>query len=93
MSRYLVVKDYETDSIHTKIDVTGKSDRTIERIENGMKINPNHVKFYIELIEEGWYCNECNTLTKEIDKQDCIECGCTEFTYKSYEDTDNNKKR
>ena len=41
MSRYLVVKDYETDSIHTKIDVTGKSDRTIERIENGMNINLN----------------------------------------------------
>lgn len=90
--KYLVIKDYETNNIVEKIDITGKSNRAIEKIESGMNINLNHVAFYTEVTSEGWYCNECGDLNftgslteKDVEKLSCIECGCTKFTYKSNE--------
>jgi hypothetical protein len=34
-----------------RVDVTGKSERSIMRVENGMAINLNHDLYYIEVCE------------------------------------------
>ena len=46
--RYLNVVEIGTNKIVKSIDVTGKSERAIERIERGMLINMNTDKFYVD---------------------------------------------
>lgn len=40
------VRKYDGDEVVHSIDVAGKSERQIERIEDGMNINLNHEEFY-----------------------------------------------
>lgn len=46
MKRYIKVISYETKEVVEKIDVTGRSEREIERCERGLNINLNHDKYY-----------------------------------------------
>ena len=50
--KYIAVISYDTEEVVKKIDVTGKSESQIDRIENGLNINLNHNKFYTMLITE-----------------------------------------
>lgn len=45
--RYLEIVAYEGDKVARRIDVTGRSDSIIERIECGMNINLNHEDYYV----------------------------------------------
>ena len=46
MNTYLEIKEYKTDKVVKRIDVTGKTDRMIDKIDSGMNINLNHEKYY-----------------------------------------------
>ncbi len=46
MGKYIDIIDFETDEVVMRINVTGKSDRTIDKIDDGLNINLNHDKFY-----------------------------------------------
>lgn len=46
---YLQVRNFATGEIATKVDVTGKSERAIERIERGMLMNMNTDEWCVEL--------------------------------------------
>lgn len=48
MKRYLRVREFETGKIVSEIEVTGKNERQIERIEMGMLINMDTDKFCID---------------------------------------------
>lgn len=52
MKTYLVVKSFETDEIVEKIDVTGQSERSIDRTDRGLNINLNHEEYYTAVINE-----------------------------------------
>ncbi len=45
---YIEVRKWDDTVIH-RVDVTGKSERSIERIEDGMAINLNHDEFYLQV--------------------------------------------
>lgn len=44
--KYLEIRSYGDGGVVKRIDVTGKSERQIERIESGMNRNLNHDKYY-----------------------------------------------
>ena len=46
--RFLRVREFNTDKIVSEIEVTGKSERQIERIEMGMLINMDTDRFCID---------------------------------------------
>jgi hypothetical protein len=53
MKSFIAIRKYGDDKIIVKkIDVTGKSERQIERVDDGININLNHTDFYTELIYE-----------------------------------------
>ena len=52
MKKYLVIVEDATGDIVKRVEVTGKSDRNIEKIERGMNINLNHNEYSVDLIEE-----------------------------------------
>jgi hypothetical protein len=45
---YVEILRFDTDEVVHRVDVTGRSDRTIERVERGMNINLNRDEFYTE---------------------------------------------
>ena len=47
---YIEVRKWDDTVVH-RVDVTGKSERSIMRVENGMAINLNHNLYYIEVCE------------------------------------------
>lgn len=49
--KYIEIKSYKGDEIALRIDITGKSERDIEKAEEAMGMNLNHNEFYIEIIE------------------------------------------
>jgi hypothetical protein len=54
MYKYLEIVRIEhqiNDVVVKRMDMTGKSDRQIERIENGIWINLNHQDFYTRVTE------------------------------------------
>ena len=46
MKTYIEIRKYENDKCVKRIDVTGKTQRQIDKIENGMNINLNHEEYY-----------------------------------------------
>jgi flavin-binding protein dodecin len=52
MAKYLAIISYETKEVVKKIDITGRSENSIDRIERGMLINMNKDDYYITEIEE-----------------------------------------
>jgi hypothetical protein len=50
MKQIQVIQKSDKSVIHS-IDVTGKSDRQIERVEDGININLNHDEFYTVIAE------------------------------------------
>jgi hypothetical protein len=44
--KYLEIRDYETDTVTKRIDVTGLSERRIEKKDDAYNINLNHNLFY-----------------------------------------------
>ena len=52
MSKYIVIMERETNNIIHEVDVTGKNDRTIDNIEDGMNINLNHDLYFTTLQED-----------------------------------------
>ncbi len=51
--RELLIKEIATREIVERVDVTGKSDRDIERITRGMLINMDRDRFYVGDSAEG----------------------------------------
>lgn len=51
MYKYLIITSDSDGSIQKRIDVTNKSPRSIERIENGMLINLNQLEYSTDIIE------------------------------------------
>ena len=51
MKTYIEVKTYESEECVKRIDVTGKSERSIDRIESGMNRNMNHKDYYTVQVE------------------------------------------
>ena len=52
MKKNIVIMERETNNIIHKVDVTGKSDRIIDKIEDGMNINLNHDLYFTTLQED-----------------------------------------
>ena len=46
MNTYLEITEFSTGNVVKRIDVTGKSERTIDKIDDGLNINLNHDKYY-----------------------------------------------
>lgn len=46
MKRYIRVIEYKSDKVVKSIDVTGKSERQIDKIDRGLNINLNHEEYY-----------------------------------------------
>lgn len=55
MSRYLQFKNWKTGEASNAVDVSGRSEREIERIERGMLMNCD--------VEGGWFVDDCETPT------------------------------
>lgn len=49
---YIIVIDLRTNEVVRKVDVTGKPQRQIERVESGMLINMDTENFVTEIHEE-----------------------------------------
>ena len=47
--RYIEIIHYDTGEVFNKIEVTGKSDRVIEKIDDGINRNLNHDRFYTRI--------------------------------------------
>jgi hypothetical protein len=60
MNQYLEIRKTETGEVVKSLDVTGKSDRQIDRIWGGMSINLNHDEYSIKL-NIGQGAKECDT--------------------------------
>lgn len=46
MNKYMEIKEFGTDKVVKRFDVTGKHDRMIDKFDDGLNINLNHDKFY-----------------------------------------------
>jgi hypothetical protein len=44
--KYIEIKEYDSENVVKRLDVSGKTDRSVERIESGMNRNLNHEQFY-----------------------------------------------
>lgn len=51
MYKYLEIVEDETEEVSLRMDVTNQSQRSIDKIERGMKINLNHKEFSTRQIE------------------------------------------
>lgn len=49
MYKYLEVVDDDSNEVVQRLDVSDKSERSVERIENGMNINLNHSKYTTQI--------------------------------------------
>lgn len=49
MKRVIEVIEYEGDKVVHSVDVSDKSDRQAERVQDGMDRNLNHEKFYTRM--------------------------------------------
>jgi hypothetical protein len=47
---YVEILRHDNDEVVHRVDVTGRSERTIEGVERGMNINLNHEEFYTEVM-------------------------------------------
>ena len=47
---YIEVVEYETDKVVHTVDVSDKSPRQAEKIQEGMDRNLNHEKFYMRIV-------------------------------------------
>ena len=45
----ICIIEYETGKTVKEIDVTGKTDRQVEKVDDGLQINLNHERFYTRL--------------------------------------------
>jgi hypothetical protein len=53
MKNYICIISYENGEIIDKIEVTGKGERSIDRVDRGINININHEKYYtVEMNEQ-----------------------------------------
>lgn len=46
MYKYLEIVEYADDKVVLRIDVTGRSETNIDRIDNGMNRNLNHQEYF-----------------------------------------------
>jgi hypothetical protein len=46
MKNYICVVRYSNGEIVKKVDVTGKGERMVDKVDRGMNINLNHDEFY-----------------------------------------------
>jgi len=44
--KYIEIKEYDGGGVVKRLDVSGKTDRSVDTIENGMNINLNHDDYY-----------------------------------------------
>lgn len=51
MKTYIEIRKIDTDEVVKRVDVTDRSERSIERVEDGMNINLNHAEYYTEIKE------------------------------------------
>lgn len=49
--KYLEIRRIEDDEAVKRLDLTGRSDRDVERIERGANINLDHKRYYTEVVE------------------------------------------
>jgi hypothetical protein len=49
--KYIEIKEYDSENVVKRLDVSGKTDRSIEKIELGMNRNLNHDQFYTRVYE------------------------------------------
>ena len=52
MKRMLQIREIDTGDVVHELDVTGRSENSVERIERGMLINLNRDKYYVDDIEK-----------------------------------------
>lgn len=51
MKKYIEIRRHDNDEVIHRVDVTGRSDRSIERVDDGMNINLNHSEYYTNIAE------------------------------------------
>ena len=51
MFKYIEIVEYGDNQVAKRMDVSHKSDRMIEKIEDGIMINLNHDEFYVQSVE------------------------------------------
>ncbi len=44
--KYIDIIEHSTGNVVEQIDVSGRSDRQVERVDNGININMNHEMYY-----------------------------------------------
>lgn len=47
---YIQIIETASGKVVSRVDVTGSSERTIERIESGMNINLNHDQYHTDVV-------------------------------------------
>lgn len=52
MKKYIEIVAYGSDEVVKRLEVTGKSNREIERIDRGMNINLNHEDYYTREVSD-----------------------------------------
>jgi hypothetical protein len=60
---YIEIKELETGKVIQRLDVSDKSQKTIEKAEMGMNINLNHQKYYTFSFDSEYKLDEipCST--------------------------------
>lgn len=56
MNKYIEIKEYKTNRVVKRINVTGKSSRFVDKIDHGLNVNLNHDKFYTLIRETKTKC-------------------------------------
>ena len=51
MKTEIQIIEFEGDKVVKTIDVTGKTERTIDKIDDGININLNHSDYYTRIVE------------------------------------------
>ena len=51
MNKYIEIKEFGTNKVVKRFDVTGKADRMIDKFDDGINIQLNHDKFYTQTNE------------------------------------------
>ncbi len=49
MYKYLEIKSYKDNEVVCRVEVTGMTERSIDRVEMGMEINLNHDDYFINI--------------------------------------------
>lgn len=52
MKKYIEIVSYETGEAVKRVEVTGKTENSIDKVERGININLNHEQFYTREAEE-----------------------------------------